>query len=161
MDNNLRQIYFDPKHEASFCGVDKLHKFVKSDGVYKLSRKQIKEWLMGVDTYTLHKPIKRSFPKSRVLVTSMDEQWQMDLVDVSSLARHNAGYRYILTAIDVLSKHAWVVPLKNKTGKTLVKAIKTIFKSGREPFKMQTDKGSEFTNRIVQAFLKKKTLSFL
>ena len=156
MDNYLRQIYFDPKHEASFCGVDKLHKFVKSDGVYKLSRKQIKEWLMGVDTYTLHKPIKRSFPKSRVLVTSMDEQWQMDLVDVSSLARHNAGYRYILTAIDVLSKHAWVVPLKNKTGKTLVKAIKTIFKSGREPLKMQTDKGSEFTNRIVQAFLKKK-----
>ena len=42
-----------------------------------------------------------------------DEQWQADLVDVQSLKESNDDYKYILTVIDVLSKYAWAVPLKD------------------------------------------------
>ena len=45
----------------------------------------------------------------------MDEQWQADLVDMQSFARGNKGIKFLLTVIDVLSKRAWAVPLKNKT----------------------------------------------
>ncbi|KAJ8030073.1 hypothetical protein HOLleu_29649 [Holothuria leucospilota] len=55
---------------------------------------------------------------------------------------------------DVFSKFGWVVPLKNKQGTSLKVAIATIFRSGRRPLKLQTDKGSEFYNRHVKDLLK-------
>ena len=54
----------------------------------------------------------------------------------------------------MLSRYAWVVPLKDKTGKTLKYALHVIFKSRRRPIRLQTDKGTEFTNRVFQKFLK-------
>ena len=160
IDKYLNDIYFNPEHEASFSGVDRLFKFVKQDGKYDLSKKQIANWLEGVDTYTLHKPARRRFKRSRVVVHGIDDQWQMDLVDVSALSRYNSGNRYLLTCIDILSKFAWVVPLKNKTGKSLVFALKSILRSHRQPQKIQTDKGSEFTNRVFQSFLKDQDIYF-
>lgn len=160
MDEYLKKIYGDPENEAGFGGVEKLYRYVKKDGVYNLTRKQIREWLEGNETYTLHRPVRKKFAKSRVMAYAMDELWQLDLVDMASLSRYNKGYRYLLTCIDVLSKFAWVVALKDKTGKSLVKALKKILESKREPMNIQTDKGTEFTNRIFQSFLKKKNIHF-
>ena len=80
---------------------------------------QVKTWLQSKDTYTLHKPVRYNFLRNRVIVTAFDGQWQADLVDISSLARFNKGYKFLLTCIDVFSKFAWVVPLKNKTDESL------------------------------------------
>jgi hypothetical protein len=55
---------------------------------------------------------------------------------------------------------ARVVPLKDKTGKTLKDAFHVIFKSGRRPIPLQTDKGTEFTNRVFQKFLKEHDVHF-
>lgn len=160
MDAYLSKIYGDPGHEAGFGGAEKLYRYVKKDGVYKMTRKQVREWLAGNETYTLHRPVRKKFTKSRVMAYAMDELWQLDLVDMASLSRYNSGYKYLLTCIDVLSKFAWVIPLKDKTGKSLVKALKKILKSKREPVYIQTDKGTEFTNRLFQSFLKDKGIHF-
>jgi hypothetical protein len=77
-----------------------------------------------------------------------------------SIFTYNKGFKYLLTCIDVLSRYAWVVPLKDKTGKTLKDAFQVIFKSGRRPIHLQTDKGTEFTNRVFQMFLKKHDVHF-
>jgi hypothetical protein len=37
---------------------------------------------------------------------------QADLVDLAKLSSYNKGFKYLLTCIDVLSRYAWVVPLK-------------------------------------------------
>ncbi|XP_035221900.1 uncharacterized protein LOC118194806 [Stegodyphus dumicola] len=107
--------YQDPAHVASFGGVEALHRAAGG----KVSRKEIQTWLEGIDAYTLHKPIRRKFPTNRVIVYSIDQQWQADLVDVSHLRDHNDGYRYILTCIDILSKYAWAIPLKQKRGEDI------------------------------------------
>ena len=83
-----------------------------------------------------------------------------DLVDISSLAGFNKGYKFLLTCIDVFSKFAWVVPLKNKTGGSLVNGFQSILDLGRSPEKLQTDKGTEFLNRNFQSFLKEKNIHF-
>ncbi|GBN09487.1 hypothetical protein AVEN_3439-1 [Araneus ventricosus] len=75
----------------------------------KVSRKEIKNFLEGVDTYTFHKSIRKKFPTNKVIVYSIDQQWQADLVDLSSLSKYNKGYRYLFCCIDVLSKYAWIV----------------------------------------------------
>jgi len=57
-------------------------------------------------------------------------------------SRFNKGYHYILTVIDVLSKYAWAVQLKSKSGSKTVNAITEIIrKSGRYPKNLQTDMG--------------------
>ena len=67
---------------------------------------------------------------------------------------------FLLTCIDVFSKFAWVVPLKNKSGETLVNGFHSILDLGRSPEKLQTDKGTEFLNRNFQSFLKEKNIHF-
>ena len=54
----------------------------------------------------------------------------------------------------MFSKYAWVVPLKNKTGLSLVDAFKIILASGRKPEKIITDQGTEFFNKHFKALLK-------
>ena len=65
------------------------------------------------------------------------------------------GYRYLLTCIDVLSKYAWVVPLKNKSGEVVAKAFQLVLtSSGRYCQKLHTDKGKEFYKSKFRAMLK-------
>ena len=82
------------------------------------------------------------------------------MVDLGKLAPYNKGFKYVLTCIDVLSRYAWVVPLKDKTGNTLKEAFEVIFKLGRQPIRLQTDRGTEFTNRVFQKFRKENNVDF-
>ena len=61
-------------------------------------------------------------PFSVFIVPGIDAQFQADLVDLQDLSRYNKGYKYLLTCIDIFSKHAFVLPLKSKQVQELVKA---------------------------------------
>jgi transposase InsO family protein len=113
---------------------------------------------MKQDTYTLHKPMRRHFKQNRVIVGGIDQQWQIDLADMPSMQKFNDGYRYLLVCIDVFSKYAWVIPLKDKMGPTLVKAFKVILTSGRKPEKIMTDQGTEFLNKHFRALMKEEDI---
>ncbi|GFW58399.1 uncharacterized transposon-derived protein F54H12.3 [Trichonephila clavipes] len=78
----------------------------------------------------------------RVFVSDIDRQFQADLVDMQSLAESNKGYKYLLTCIDLFSKFAWAVPLKDKFGKSVRSGIEIIFKE-MKPKVLQTDEGYE------------------
>lgn len=160
MEKTLASIYLDPSHPASFGGLDAVYRAVKEKGKSKISRKQVEDWLSQQDVYTLHKPARRHYKRSRVIVPGINAQFQADLVDVQSLSRYNKGYKYLLTCLDVFSKYAWVLPLKTKQGQELVKAFRTILSSGRKPLKLQTDQGTEFLNRVFQKFLRDNNIDF-
>ena len=104
--------------------------------------------------------LEKNIKRNRVLVDGIDYEWQADLVDMSSLSEYNDGVTFLLTCIDVFSKYAWVIPLKSRAGTSMEKAFKTILKSGRTPEILYTDKGREFTNRLVQKLLKTKNIKF-
>ena len=151
--------YFNTKSPVAFTSPLALYQEAKK--CYpSLTLHQVNTWLQSKDTHTLHKPAWYNFPRNRVIVTGIDDQWQADLVDISSLARFNKGYKFLLNCIDVFSKFAWVVPLKNKTGGSLVNGFQSIVDLGRSLEKLQTDKGTEFLNRNFQSFLKEKNIHF-
>ena len=120
--------------------------------VSKLIRTKVK-FGMGVKKKSLaeelHKPIKRKFKKRRVLVNSIDKIWAADLVDMQAFTKFNRGVKYLLAVIDILSKYSWLIPLKDKTGKSVASVLKTIFKE-RKPEKMWVEKGKEFYNKDVK-----------
>lgn len=101
----------------------------------------------------LHKPIRTKFKRRRVFVFNIDDIWSSDLMDKQNLSKHNKGYKYILTIIDVFSKFAYAIPLKSKSSKEIMEAFTKLFFS-RKPKKLWTDQGSEFTNNIFTKFLK-------
>lgn len=149
----LGQIYYDASHPASYGGIRALVK--ASD----LPRKQVKDWLATQWSYTLHKPVRRKFPHRKYIVRHMDFQWQADLVEMQPFAKSNRGYRYLMTVIDLLSRHAWAVPLKTKSAIDVKAAFKLLFDkmtNGRVPKFIQTDEGLEFENRLVRGFLRNK-----
>ena len=62
----------------------------------------------------LHKIIIRKFKKRKVYSTFKDNIWGADLADMQLLSKYNKGIRFLLCVIDIFSKYAWVVPLKDK-----------------------------------------------
>ena len=100
----------------------------------------------------LHKPVRRKFKKRRVLVNGIDKIWAADLADMQAFSKFNRGIKYLLAVIDVFSKYGYLIPLKDKTGKSVASALKTIFKE-RKPEKMWVDKGKEFYNKDVKELI--------
>jgi hypothetical protein len=74
----------------------------------------------------------------------------MDLVDMSNYSRLNNGDHWILTVVDVFTKWAWAVPLKNKRGPTVADALAEILEDSETPVILQSDNGKEFRNRYVK-----------
>ena len=105
----------------------------------------------------LHKPIIRKFEKRKVYSTFKDNIWGADLADMQLLSKYNKGIRFLLCVIDIFSKYAWVVPLKDQKGISIVKAFQNILKqsnSKRKPNKIWVDKGSEFYNAYFEKWLR-------
>ena len=63
-----------------------------------------------------------------------------------NLKKWNGGHHYLLMVIDVLSKYAWVVPVKNKTGTAVTQAFEQMLQHGGRPQRLETDLGKEFYN---------------
>ena len=97
--------------------------------------------------------MRRRFRSRCVVVGGPNQQWQADLVDVSRLKKTNDGTTFLLTVIDMFSKRAWCIPLKNKSAVSLVAAFAPLL-GNKAPITLQTDKGSEFLNRVLQKLLK-------
>ena len=70
------------------------------------------------------------------------------------MSKFNKGFRFLLCVIDIFSKYAWVIPLKDKKGIRIVNAFQKILDdSKRKPIKISVDKGSEFYNNIFKKWL--------
>jgi hypothetical protein len=156
----LSSIYFDPKHPGSFSGPTKLYEAVKADGKYTIGRHRIRKWLQDQESFSLTRGVRRQIKRNRVVVEGIDSQWDGDLMDMSSTTKDNNGIRYILVLIDVFSRYLWCRPLKTKRGIELVTALQSVLKEGRQPEVLRTDRGSEFTNRNVQNYLRRENVYY-
>ena len=102
----------------------------------------------------LHKPIINKFDKRKVYSQFKDNIWGVDLADMQSLSRKNKGIKYLLCAIDLYSKYAFVIPLKDKKGISIVNAFNKIIKqSNRKPKKIWVDQGGEFYPNVFKKWL--------
>ena len=105
----------------------------------KTNKGIIDECLSVQNTYTLHKPVRKTLPCNPYTVTIIDDVWEMDLADLSSLSKYNEKYRYLLKVIEIFSRYAWSVPLKDKTGTSIKAALKYLFRD-RKPITIQSIK---------------------
>ena len=130
-----------------------MDKSTKGSGVTTLTDKSVSKNQQLAEE--LHKPIIRKFKKRKVHSTFKDNIWGADLGDMKLISRYNKGIRFLLYVIDIFSKYAWVVPLKDKKGVSIVAAFQSILKqSNRKPNKIWVDKSSEIYNASLKKWLK-------
>ena len=102
----------------------------------------------------LHKPVIKKFNKRKVYSQFKDNISGEDLADMQSLSKRNKAIKYFLCAIDLFSKYAFVVPLKDKKGISIANAFNKIIKqSNRKPNKIWVDHGGGFYNRVFKKWL--------
>ena len=158
INNLLTDLYFSLESPAAFTGINSLYKLAKTKHA-SITLDHVKKFLSQQLSYSLHKPIVRQFSTRPVIVYHIDEQWQIDLVDMSKLSKANKGFKYIMVIIDVFSKYAWLEPLKTKTGIEISKALQKVFnESKRSPRLIQIDKGTEFLNSSVRSLLRSRSI---
>lgn len=113
------------------------------------------EQKMKILAKELHKPVNKKFERRRVISNAVNEIWSADLVDLSEWAPKNNGYKYLLNVIDLFSRYVWSIPLKDKSGKTVLTAFKSIVEDAESsPQKLWVDQGTEFYNKDFLKYLK-------
>ena len=101
----------------------------------------------------LHKPIIGKLKRTKVYSSFKYSIWGVDLADMQLIGEYNKGIKYVLCIIDLFSKYAWVVPLKDKKGATVTNAFQKILNSSkRKPNKIWADQGSEFYIMFLKTF---------
>jgi len=91
MNTILSDLYYNTK--TGYKEIDKLYRAAKLKNA-NITKQAVQKWLSQQPTYTMHKPARKKYSRNRVLVSSIDEQWQADLVDLQSLENHNDGYKH-------------------------------------------------------------------
>ena len=108
----------------------------------------------------MHKFYRKPPTYLKVKVFAKDDIWSADLVEMPHESLGRSGkYKYILTVIDLFTRYAWAIPLKNKTASTVKDAFEYIFNtSKRMPKKLWTDRGMEFYAKIMKSFLSQQNI---
>ncbi len=162
IEQKLRDIYYDPS--TGFQSAERLYQKAKDDGL-SVSRRIVKEWLKTQDTYTRHKPIVRKHKFQRTFVKDLADQIQMDLVDMGKYKNQNKGYYWILTAVEILSRYVFTIPVYRKDTKNMTKAVGDLLEEFKERFRKypnvaQFDEGKEFYNVGVRDLLTKNNFEY-
>lgn len=153
--SELGNFFYNLTHPSSYSSIEKLRL------ASNLPKKQVVDWLAGEDTYTLHKQIRKRFPRNPYMVSNIDSVWELDLVDISKLSKNNKGIKFLFNIIDCFSKFAWSIPIPDKKGTTITKVFKKVLtESRRTPTTVQFDRGKEFLNHSFKSFLISRKIEF-
>ena len=145
--------YYNPA--GQYTSIKNLYDAVKKDGV---ALKQVKEFVQKQATTQMFKKpkqIKYYFP---IVAKHKYEILQIDLVDMSDISSANENYKFLLVVVDVFSRLAFVVPMKNKASHTIVESMNEIIDL-TEPTMINSDNGSEWINRDFKKLLRERGIT--
>jgi transposase InsO family protein len=142
--------------ENNFPGANRFLELLKHKGI-KATKSQVDAYIDAQKTAQLHRRPARHV-NTPITTTNPGVIYQADLLDVTPFAHDNMGAKWLLVCIDVFTRRASVVSMKNKTAATCLEALKEAFDDlGEPPLVLHTDLGSEFKG-AVEAYLKKHNI---
>lgn len=136
----LHGIYTSPGNRAAFGSVKNL---IKESG---LPRQKVLAYLETSKTYTKFKPVRRKFDRLPVLSLAINHIWSIDVAYLEKIAKFNDGFKYLLLAVDTLSRKIRVRPMRSKTSVAAKLAFENMlnFDTLEFPIKIWVDQGKEF-----------------
>jgi hypothetical protein len=161
------RLFYDPSKPSAFPTLAKLQAALTQAKRKRPTPRATQEWLEQQDAYTLHKPVRKHFPRNPYTVSKVMDVWESHLADIQNLSKYNDNCKYLLTEIEVFSKFLHLVPLKNKTGPIVMLAFQSIHQDKkyskpykRRPLVMRTDRRKEVVCKTSQDMLKREGIVF-
>ena len=156
---DLAKEFVTPGSPIFFAGINQIHSFYER----KLTREEIKDFLIRNNAYVLHKEYKtKNASYSPTFAYSARSSIQADLLEVGKYAVDNDKIRYIMAILDAFTRRAWLVPLETKSGPEVLAAFKSILENEIEPISdgatLCTDEGGEWFSNKMKLFLKEKKI---
>ena len=143
----LNVFYGDPP----ITSIKRIYDKVKQ---YGIPLKEIKEFTEKQEVNQLYRKIPRIKKYFPITAKHINQIWQIDLLDLSDISTVNNNIKYHFVAVDVFSRFASVVPMKNKFSKTIIDAMKESFNAmDGKPQIINCDNGSEFINKDFKKFI--------
>ena len=155
---DFKKLYTDPKFSGSFSGKSRFIKAIRSKD-RSVKRRDIEKALRSIDSYSLHKPLKRPKLHRRIYSKGINYLFQIDLIDMSKFEDENDGYRWFITIIDTFSKKAWAFKTKRKNAKAIFEVMEP-FLEDNTPKKIEFDQGKEFYNRPFLKLLRRLRIKY-
>jgi hypothetical protein len=157
----IKKIFTDISNPASFSTPMKVWEKAKKKDP-NISLQLVKNVLLGLDSYSLHRRVKKVMKTRKYISSGLNKYFQMDLMVLNpETAKSNFQKSYILICIDTFSRKLFARALRTKSGSEVAKAIQSIIdeNQGIPPSKIVTDKGTEFLNWVVQNLFKKYNIN--
>jgi hypothetical protein len=156
--SRIKQTYKDRRKNASFSG---LPAFIENSE-FK-DKAEVARALSFVDAYTLHRPVRKKFPRRMYRVPWLGFEFGMDLMSTQNMSQFNKNINYILIVQDLFSRFIFTAFLKTKSAPDVLKGIKAVFKKVRAvklslPTWILVDEGKEWFNSTVLSFLAEKNV---
>ena len=152
MDKKIYEIYV----ENFYPSLNELYKLLQEEGV-SITKAKVKEFLDNQHEQQITKQTKVMKKDDGAIVASYPNQmWQLDIFILQKYVKHNNGYRDMLCAIDVFTRKAYIISMKNKDLESVMSAIKLMFKLYGTPEKIMSDSDSTFTSHEFQKLMDSK-----
>ena len=151
----IASIYNNPR--TGLVSAQELYRRAK-EADSTVTMRQVKEFLASQYTAQVHRQIgepKHYFP---ITASNPGDLMQLDIIDVSNLATMNRNFKYILVGVDVYTRMAYCVPIKNKITASIINAFTKIINKAK-PLKIVCDNGSEFTSRSFVSLCQDKNIA--
>lgn len=143
----------------NFPGLERMVKLAKQKHP-EITRKEIKTFLDADVSKQLVKVQQAKQSDGHIVAFVPNENWQMDIFDLSRYMYTNQYYRYILCCVDVFTRKAFAEPLKTKDSESCAVAFqKMIDKAGVKPRSILSDQDAAFFNEPFQKIMNKHNIA--
>ena len=144
----LKSLYLDSSSPVYLAGETTIFNFVRENyPEASIGLDDVRAFLARQPVHSLHKPVRRIFPRVPIRSNYVDALWMADLIDMTKHSRANDTHKWILTVIDTFSRFAFAVPVRTKSANDVSIALERLLtESRRQPDAIVTDDGKEFSN---------------
>lgn len=156
--NAIQKAYTDLNSSSAFTSITRVLQTARKS-VKSITLDDVKKYLRGVKSYTLHRKSLKNFPTRRFLAQGVNYQWQSDLLQLSARHAKLNKFPYILCTIDTFSRKLFCKELRRKSNAEVVAKFSSFIRQHGKPKNIYTDAGSEYTGLQFQRFLKKHGIS--
>lgn len=143
-------------------GLSSLKAFAKSRN-NACNLRALEKSLSKIEMFSRYRRIRKTFTRPKIVVKNPYSLYCCHLLQISELARYNTGHNFILVFLDSFTKYTVLIPMLSKNQDDSVKVLEQAFKEVKKgvknwktsPKRCGSDNGLEFTNRKVQALIKR------
>ena len=131
------------KNDVIGKGIKNFYKYIITKYI-NITRQDINDYLKSHNNYQLTRPINKRINKP-IIAKYPNQIWSIDLLDLSSVAKSNYNYNYIMTIVDIFTRYVWLEKLKDKSAYNVANGLNNVvIRSGINPNYIITDNGLEF-----------------